>query len=424
MLRPDENERLVRVGPGTPAGELFRRYWPPACLSSELPEADGAPVRVRLLGEDLVAFRDSGARVGLLDAYCRHRRAPLFFGRNEECGLRCVYHGWKFDVDGRCVDMPSEPADSPLKEGAAIKAYPTVERGGLVWAYLGPPASRPGAPDFEWTRAPATHRTISKSLQVSNYLQSLEGGLDTAHVSFLHNNRLGDRSNYFVRDGAPKIEVFETDYGYCYVSHRKFDGEKNFVRLYQYVMPFQQMRPNIVFSNVANNSRVPRYDGHIWVPVDDEHTHVYNFMCGADEDCALDPDYVETIEAGYGRGRDDYIPGTFSLKANLANDYFIDRAAQKTKSFTGISGINTQDIALQEGMGAIVDRSKEYLGTSDRAIVVMRKLLLDATHAVARGEAPRGSDTATFRDVRPYDAVLPAEADWRQYFADHARARW
>ncbi len=329
MLRPEENERLVRVGPGTPAGELFRRYWQPAALSTELPERDGAPIRVRLLGEDLIAFRDSTGRVGLLDAFCRHRRAPLFFARNEDCGLRCVYHGWKFDADGRCVDMPSEPADSPLKEAASIKSYPTIEQGGIVWAYLGPPDKRPSGPDFEWTRAPETHRTVSKSLQTSNYLQGLEGGLDTAHVSFLHNNRLGDRSNYFVRDGAPKIEVYETPYGYNYVSHRKFDGEKNFVRLYQYVMPCQQMRPNIVFSNVANNSRVPRYDGHIWVPVDDEHTLVYNFMCGADENCALDPDYVETIEAGYGRGKDDYIPGTFSLKANLANDYFIDRQAQK-----------------------------------------------------------------------------------------------
>ncbi len=424
MLRPEENERLVRVGPGTPAGELFRRYWQPAALSRELPERDGAPVRVRLLGEDLVAFRDSAGRVGLIDAYCRHRRAPLFFGRNEECGLRCVYHGWKFDADGKCVDMPSEPADSPLKEGAAIKAYPTVERGGIVWAYLGPPAQRPPEPDYEWTRAPETHRCVSKSLQASNYLQGLEGGLDTAHVSFLHNNRLGDRTNYFVRDGAPRIEVYETPYGYNYVSHRKFDGEKNFVRLYQYIMPFQQMRPNIVFSNVANNTKVPRYDGHIWAPVDDETTYVYNWMCGSDETCALDPDYVETIEAGYGRGHEDYIPGTFRLKANLGNDYFIDRAAQKTATFTGIRGINTQDMALQEGMGAMVDRGKEYLGTSDRAIVVMRRLLLEATHAVERGEAPRGSDAAHYRCVRPYDAVLPAASDWRAYFADTARARW
>src|SRR5580658_9790204 len=167
-ITEEMNERLTRVGPGTPMGEVFRRYWIPACLSEEIPEPDCPPIRVRMLCEDLVAFRDSSGEVGLVEAYCAHRRAPLFFGRNEECGLRCVYHGWKFDVDGACVDLPSEPADSPLKQGAAIKAYPAVERGGMVWAYLGPPRLRPPEPDYEWTRAPATHRAVSKTLQSSN----------------------------------------------------------------------------------------------------------------------------------------------------------------------------------------------------------------------------------------------------------------
>ncbi len=217
MRRRENFERLVRIGPGTPAGELFRRYWQPAALSEELVERDGPPIRVRLLGEDLVAFRDSDGRVGLVDAFCPHRRAPIFFGRNEECGIRCIYHGWKFNVDGACVDMPSEPADSPMKAEVRITAYPTVERGGVVWAYLGPPEQQPPAPDYEWTRAPQTHRAVSKSYQACNYLQGLEGGLDTAHVSFLHNNRIGDRNNLFTRDGAPRIEVYETDYGYHYV---------------------------------------------------------------------------------------------------------------------------------------------------------------------------------------------------------------
>jgi len=154
MLKHEDNEKICRVGPGTPMGNLMRRYWQPAALSSELPERDGAPIRVRLLGEDLVAFRDTQGRVGLVDAYCPHRRAPLFFGRNEECGLRCVYHGWKFDADGNCVDLPSEAANSPMKNGVKIAAYPTVERGGIVWAYLGPKEHQPGPPDFEWTRVP------------------------------------------------------------------------------------------------------------------------------------------------------------------------------------------------------------------------------------------------------------------------------
>jgi nitrite reductase/ring-hydroxylating ferredoxin subunit len=424
MLRAEESERLVRVGPGTPAGALFRRYWLPAALGEELPERDGAPLRVRLLGEDLVAFRDSDGRVGLIDAFCRHRRAPLFFGRNEECGLRCVYHGWKFDVAGACVDMPSEPAGSALKEGAAIKAYPTVERGGIVWAYLGPPEARPAEPDYEWTRAPPSHRAVSKTLQASNYLQGLEGGLDTAHVSYLHNNRIGDRANLFTRDGAPRIEVNETAYGYNYVSHRKIDAERNFVRLYQYIMPLQQMRPNIVASNVNSNLAVSRYDGHIWVPIDDETTWVYNWMVGADDGARLDPGLVETLEAGYGRGHDDFVPGTYRLKAGFGNDYFIDRALQKKQSFTGIKGINTQDMAVQEGMGVIADRGREYLGTSDRAITVLRRLLLEGVRAVERGEPPRGTDPATYRGVRPHDEVLPADADWQETFERNARPHW
>lgn len=423
-MRYDDSERLVRVGPGTPAGTLFRRYWQPAALSRELPEKDGAPVRVRLLGEDLIAFRDTQGRVGLIDAYCPHRRAPLFFGRNEECGLRCVYHGWKFDADGRCVDLPSEPADSPMKSGIKIAAYPTIERGGVIWAYLGPSDAQPPAPDYEWARAPETHRAVSKSHQACNYLQALEGGLDTAHVSFLHNNRMGDRANLFARDGAPRIEVVETDYGYYYVSTRKHDAERNFVRVYQYTMPFQQMRPNVIQTGLGANRRVPRIDGHIWVPIDDEQTFVYNWSYGYDAECPLSPEYAEELEAFYGRGHDDYIPGTYRLKANAANDYFIDRAAQKTVSTTGIKGVNTQDVAVQEGMGAITDRTREHLGSSDRAIVVMRRLLLDATRAVETGQAPPGLDPSTHRAIRPHDGLLPIGADWHEAYAEALRPKW
>ncbi|MGH7088406.1 MAG: Rieske 2Fe-2S domain-containing protein, partial [Stellaceae bacterium] len=359
-----------------------------------------------------------------VDAYCRHRRAPLFFGRNEEGGLRCVYHGWKFDANGACVDLPSEPPDSPMQHEVRIKSYPTVERGGIVWAYLGPDAPRPPLPDYEWTRAPESHRTVSKTFQASNYLQGLEGGLDTAHVSYLHNNRLGDPNNLFRRDGAPKIEVFETEYGYAYVGTRDLGGGERFVRLYHYLMPLQQMRPNVTPTGLGERFRVPRYDGHIWVPIDDEHTHVYNWMCGFDKDAALEPEQVEALEAGYGRGRDDYLPGSFRLKAGRSNDYGIDRARQKATSFTGIRGINTQDMAVQEGMGPVVDRTREYLGTSDRAILVLRRKLMDAIAAVERGEAPPGTDPAAYRAIRPHDGRVPAGADWRQRFAAEGMARW
>lgn len=423
MLRHEDNERLVRVGRGRPAGALFRRYWQPVLLSAELAEADGAPVRVRLLGEDLIAFRDTSGRVGLVDAFCPHRRAPLFFGRNEDGGLRCLYHGWKFAVDGGCLDMPSEPADTPMKAEVRITAYPTLERGGVVWAYLGPPQQRPAPPDFEWLRAPETHRHVTKTIEHCNYLQALEGGLDTAHSSFLHNNRLGDRGLLRNRDGAPRIEIEHTEYGYFYVSTRDAGPEGRYVRLYHYVMPAQQMRGNVMARD-GTRAAVPRLDGHIWVPIDDEHTCVYNWACSYDESAPLTPEFRARTDAAYGRGSDDFIPGTARLKRSLANDYLIDRAAQRTQSFSGIEGVNTQDFALQEGMGPIVDRTREHLGTSDRAIVAMRRLLLEATYAVERGDPLPGLDPASCRMIRPHDNFVAQDADWRDAFAAERIAKW
>ncbi len=423
MLKPEDNERLTRVGPGTPGGDLFRRYWQPALLASEVPENDGAPVRVRLLGEDLVAFRDTNGKVGLVDAYCPHRRAPMFFGRNEECGLRCVYHGWKFDVNGDCADMPSEPADTPLKAKVKIKSYPTVEKGGLIWAYMGPKESMPAPPDYEWLRAPATHRHVSKTYEECNYLQALEGGLDTAHSSFAHNNNMGAKDEPRNRDTSPSLDVERTDYGYYYVSTRQMGGGDRYIRLYHFVMPFQQMRGGIHQFN-GDRRPLPELDGHIWVPIDDHQTFVYNWSCGYDESAKLDHDHMEEREHFYGRGSRDLIPGTFRLKANKSNDYFIDRQMQKSKTYTGIKGVNTQDMALQEGMGPIADRSKENLGTSDRAIVTMRRMLLEAVQEVAQGKTPRGVDPATHRNVRPYDDFVRADQDWRSVFDPQIVAKW
>ena len=423
MLTHEENERLVRVGPDTPAGALFRRYWQPALLSRELEENDGPPVRVRLLGEDLVAFRDSLGRVGLIEAYCPHRRAPLFFGRNEECGLRCVYHGWKFDVEGTCVDMPSEPPDSNFKSKVRLKAYPTVERGGMVWAYLGPPEAKPEAPDYEWLRAPETHRHITKVYERCNYLQALEGGLDSSHSSFLHNNRLGDREHLRNRDRAPKIEVEATGYGYRAASIRRLDEGRRYVRVYHYVLPAQQMRAGTV-SRTGEPLAIPKLDGHIWVPIDDEHTWVYNWSCGYDRAAALTPEYMEKFDSKDGRSKVDFIPGTFQLKQNIFNDYLIDRQAQKTATYTGIKGVNTQDYALQEGMGPIVDRSGEHLGSSDKAIIALRRALQQAMDAVERGDRPGGVDPGSHRALRAHDRVIPADADWRRTLGPELVAKW
>ena len=212
-MTPEENELLTRVGPGTSMGKLFRRFWLPALLSEELPAPDCAPVRVRLLGEDLVAFRDTEGRVALLGPYCAHRGAPLYYGRNEENGLRCVYHGWKFDVTGQCVDMPSEPADSNFKDKVRVKSYPTREWGGVIWAYMGPPERVPDRPPvLEWGLVDADHRRVVKNFQECNYLQALEGDIDTAHVSWLHSSLKPQPNLGVVRtegrtDRAPKLMV-------------------------------------------------------------------------------------------------------------------------------------------------------------------------------------------------------------------------
>ena len=422
MLTPEENERITRIGQGTPMGKYLRRFWWPLTLSTELPERDGAPLRVRMLGEDLIAYRDTEGMVGLIEAYCPHRRAPLFFGRNEECGIRCVYHGWKFDRHGNCVDMPSEPAGTTLQAKVKILAYPTCEKGGVVWAYMGPKKLQPDYPDYEWTRAPATHRYVSKTFENCNWLQAMEGGLDTSHSSFAHNNKLGDRSNLRQHDKAPKIDVDRTDYGYRYVSTRKVD-EGNYFRVYHYVMPAQQLRASIIgYEGVRN--RPARLDGHIWSPIDDYTTHVYNIMCAPHAEDELTPEAVEARERAAGRGKDDSIPGTFRLRRNQSNDYLIDRQMQKSQNFTGIVGVNTQDFALQEGMGPICDRSKEFLGTSDKAIVALRRLLLEAVAQNDKGETLRALNPATYRKVRAYDRVVPADQPWQQAMEKDLVAIW
>ncbi len=422
MLRTEENERITRVGPGTPMGTLMRRYWQPAVLSKELPENDGAPVRVRLLGEDLVAFRDSDDKVGLVDAFCPHRRAPMFFGRNEECGLRCVYHGWKFDRTGACVDMPSEPPDSLFKSKVTIAAYPTWEGGDVVWAYLGPSETMPPPPDYEWIRVPSSHRFVSKTFESANWLQALEGGIDTAHSSFAHNLDIHDKTALRSRDGHPQLDVEKTPYGFRYASTRDLGEDGLYVRIYHYVMPWQQLRGRVT-SWFGGRAAVPQLAGHLWVPIDDEHCYVYNTLYGFDPDVPITEEYAWEEEARFGRGKDDLLPG-FKLKANLSNDYFIDRDLQKNKTYTGIKGVNTQDYALQEGMGPICDRSKEHLGTTDKAIIAARQLLLEAMDAIEQGGSPRGTDPATYRTVRAYDDHLDRGADWHDAFAKELTAKW
>ena len=421
-MNTEDNQRLTRVGPGTPMGELQRRYWQPALLSEELPGPDCPPVRVRLLCEDLVAFRDTDGGVGLVDAYCPHRRAPMFFGRNEERGLRCVYHGWKFDRAGTCVDMPSEPPDSLFKTKVKIAAYPTHEAGGIVWTYMGPPEKQPPVPDYEFLRAPATHRHVSKAFEDCNWLQSLEGGIDTSHSSWVHNMDITIKSELRQRDGAPRLDVEPTDYGFRYAGLR-YGTDKCYARIYHYVMPAQQLRGGV--TAIGGGLReVPSLHGHIWVPIDDEHTWAFNWLYSYDPKIPISHDHAIQLETYSGRGPDDFLPRTYQLKRNKTNDYLIDRQLQKTKTFSGIKGINTQDFAIQEGMGPICDRTKEHLGTSDRAIIAARQLLFEALKVVEAGGEPRGANSQLYRNVRAVDLEIPKDSQWQEALREELVARF
>src|SRR3984957_13189847 len=315
MLPPADNERLTRVGPGTPMGNLFRRYWIPAALSEQLADPDGAPLRVRLLGEDLVAFRDTDGNVGVVSAFCPHRRAPMFFGRNEDCGLRCVYHGWKFDVTGACVDMPSEPPDSLFKTKVRIEAYPTYEAGGVIWIYMGPPDRQPPFPGYEWVGAPATHLHISRTLGSFNWLQALEGGIDTAHSSFLHNQNIADRTQLRQADTRPRLEVEKTEYGFRYAGIRSIAPDENYVRVYHFFMPAQQCRGNVAGRKHDTTHRAT-IRGHFWLPIDDVTTVTWNIMYAHEPGLEFTEDFVVAMERQSGRGPEDYVPGTISLKQN------------------------------------------------------------------------------------------------------------
>ncbi len=398
MLRPEDNEILCRVGPGTPMGELFRRFWLPAFMPHELAEPDGEPVRFRLLGEDLVAFRDTNGRLGVLDEYCPHRRAPLSFGRNEECGIRCVYHGWKFDVDGNCVDMPNERPETDFKHKVRIKTYSAAEWGGYIWVYMGPPEKKPPLPRFEWATLPPEHRWQRKWHYNANYMQGLEGELDTCHTSFLHkvdeaaplSEGLKEAVSNWGRDGMPRLDVRDTDYGYYYGSQRDMgDGVYNW-RITQWVLPSNSIIPQPKFP----------ISSRAYIPIDDENTYVFGTSFNPEAPMTqTDRDYLET---GMGAAP-TLIPGTFTPEVNRSNDYMRDYDAKRRGHASGVPGINNQDRALVELMGAIADRSKEHLGTSDVAVIAARRTLLRLAKDLAGGKEPDLPQMPAAFGVRPID---------------------
>jgi phthalate 4,5-dioxygenase oxygenase subunit len=398
MLSPSDNASLTQAGPGTPMGALMRRYWVPFLLSSELPEPDCPPIRTTLLGERLIAFRDTSGQVGLLGQHCPHRGASLFFGRNEECGLRCVYHGWKFDVTGRCVDMPNEPPESTFKDKVRAIAYPCRERGGIVWAYMGPPELQPGLPEFEFLTVPEDRRYTTKRLQECNWLQSLEGGLDSSHIAFLHRGNYSDElGDIYYGDPAPKFFVVGREYGLLVAARRNTAaGEYNW-RLTPWIMPWYMLIPY---------PEGQAFGGHCWIPIDDESCWTWTFSWRADR--PISQQERELWDSGV-HIHSKLIQGTFRPEANKDNDYLIDRQLQRSRqSFTGIYGSGPQDAAVQESMGPIYDRSQEHLGASDAGIIAMRRHLLKAQRDPG---LILGLDPASHH-VRAVDMNLPPEVDF------------
>lgn len=419
MLRPEQNKLVTETNSGTPMGELFRRYWLPALLSEELPTPDCPPVRLKLLGERLVAIRDTDGRLGVMDEFCAHRGVSLWFGRNEEGGLRCPYHGWKFDVTGQCTEVPSEDEGSAFCKRIKLKAYPLVERGGVIWIYMGPPEQQPPLPEWEFATVPDAHRFVTKRVQICNWLQALEGGIDSSHVSFLHSGGLktdplfkGAKGNeYNMNDLRPKFEVVDGDAGLYIGVRRNAEPGHLYWRITPWVMPCFTMVP-------------PRGDhpihGHFWVPIDDENCWAWSFDYHPTR--PLKDSEVEAMRNGGGI-HCKYVPGTYTPLANHTNDYLMDREKQRSgELYSGVEGIAIQDASLQESMGPVADRTREHLTGTDKGIVQTRRKLIEAALALAeRGEVPPGTQPAEQR-VRSVAIVLPDDQPFYEAAREALRA--
>ena len=383
MLSHADNEYLCRVGPGTPMGTLLRRFWMPALIAKEIPEPDCPPVRFTLLSEQLIAFRDTSGKVGVVAENCPHRGASLFFGRNEEEGLRCVYHGWKFDTSGACVDMPNEPPESNFKHKVKVTAYPAEEAGGVIWVYMGPVDRKPVLPRPEWTLVPPEQRVVSRYIQENNWVQGLEGGIDSSHVSFLHSTVAQHKGDYtgslsplFALDTAPEFRVVETDFGLMIGARRRVSDREDYWRVTPYTLPFYTVIPNVPKDD-------PYFAGHGWVPIDDENLSMITYSWHPSRPMSDFGDKPGHTAHYVRKGPDNLHP----LECR-ENDYMIDRELQRTTSFTGIENVSIQDRGIQETMGRLYDRTKEHLGSADTAIIMMRRLLMRLARELEEGKEP------------------------------------
>jgi phthalate 4,5-dioxygenase len=416
MLSKEDNEILTQVGPGTLMGELLRRYWTPACLASEIPEPDSAPVRVRLLGEQLVAFRDSDGQIGLMEELCPHRGASLFFGRNEECGLRCPYHGWKFDTTGQCVDQPSELRSfaSQIK----LVSYPTHESGGIVWTYMGPPENITPFRDFGTEDLDQEFQAASKEHLDCNWIQSLDGDVDTAHISHLHQfngiddlpdddtDRPGYNSNFMSmkfwrHDPKAVLEVEDEWFGFRYAGLRRTPNGHRHVRMSCWIMPYSSM---IGFVPIRTNQ-------YLLVPISDTESYRYalNTHPPMNVGDLGGPPYFAAPNYPF---LSNPSKGIIERRYTLANDYQIDREAQKHTTFTGIVDFRSHDNMATESSGPIFDRTREHLGSGDIAVSRLHTRLLEAARALANGVEPPAL-VGNFRTIRAGEKILEEGEDWR-----------
>jgi phthalate 4,5-dioxygenase oxygenase subunit len=417
-MNKEMSETLVRTGAGTPMGELMRRYWIPIVQSNEIAEPDGPQVRVQILGEKLLAFRNTEGQVGLIAEFCSHRGVSLYFGRNEENGIRCAYHGLKFDRDGHCVDVPSAPQAC---KHMGIKAYPCVERAGIVWAYMGPPDKQPALPDVEWCTLPENHVFVSKRLQESNYLQAMEGGIDTAHVSYVHRYEVdndpmhqGTRAlDYIKADGNVVFDIEKTPFGLTLFGRRNGDADSYYWRVTQWLFPWYTLIPP--FGEHA-------LGGHVWVPIDDHSCWAWSINFRPERPLSEE----ERADMAAGKGiHCEYEEGSWRTKANKDNDYLIDRRAQREKrAYSGVFGFAVQDASLQESMGPIQDHENEKLLPTDRPIVMARRMLYDAAKALQAEQADPPALDADQQRVRAAGVLLPRAdkpQDWARLHLDDAR---
>jgi nitrite reductase/ring-hydroxylating ferredoxin subunit len=436
MLSVEENEMLTRVGPGSIMGDLLRQYWVPAALSSELPEPDCAPVRIRLLCENLIAFRTTSGNVGLIQDACPHRAASFFFGRNEEEGIRCIYHGWKFDITGQCLEMLSEPPESSFPSKVKATAYPCVERGGLVWTYMGPRSADnlPPLPDLEPNMLPDGRGVVRANMFEWNWFQCMENNMDTAHQGILHFGavpyedavvpELAQKAypgpvedlKYIVASRAPRFIVRDTDFGCSYAAYRPAEAGSNYYRTMHWAFPWVTMTPVIKLGTTANCV--------ITVPIDDTHTMSWGLSTGRfDQQGQPQPaNNPRGADNGLLPNNNDWL-GRFRLRfweetrREGGYDFGMDREAQKTsRTMNGYSGLATvpvQDGAITWSQGPIADRSREALGSTDSMIIRVRRRLLDAARALREsGTVPPGVDQPRIYRQRSGWIVLPEEQDF------------